>query len=73
MGRGDIGGGLASRARLGHISGAMENSIEVLLPWKGVAALVWLVLFFTAERLRPAAREIPTRAAAPAPAGPGDL
>jgi sterol desaturase/sphingolipid hydroxylase (fatty acid hydroxylase superfamily) len=43
----------------------MENSIEVLLPWKGVAALVWLVLFFTAERLRPAAREIPTRAAAP--------
>jgi len=46
----------------------MENSIEVLLPWKGAAALVWLVLFFTAERLRPAAREIPAPDATPAPA-----
>ncbi len=43
----------------------MEDSIEVLLPWKGVAAFVWLVLFFTAERLRPAARETPAPAAAP--------
>ena len=43
----------------------MENSIEVLLPWKGAAALAWLALFFTAERLRPAAREIPAPDAAP--------
>ncbi|MCH8809994.1 MAG: hypothetical protein IH993_09215, partial [Proteobacteria bacterium] len=46
----------------------MENSIEALLPWKGVAALVWLVLFFTAERLHPAAREAPAAAPAPTPA-----
>ena len=55
-------GGLASAAPLGHISGAMEYSIEALLPWKGAAVIAWLVLFFTVERLRPAVREAPAAA-----------
>lgn len=43
----------------------MNEMVQTLLPWKGAAGLAWLVLFFAAERIFPAARE-----AAPAAAGP---
>jgi sterol desaturase/sphingolipid hydroxylase (fatty acid hydroxylase superfamily) len=33
----------------------MEDATEILLRWKAVPVLVWLALFFVAERLRPAA------------------
>ena len=39
----------------------MDEVVQTLLPWKGAAGLAWLVLFFAAERLFPAAREpVPT-------------
>lgn len=43
--------------------------VQTLLPWKGAAGLVWLVIFLAAERLFPAAREpVPTGSS---PLGPG--
>lgn len=41
----------------------MVETTDSLLAWKGAAVLVWLLVFFAAERLFPAAVE---------PAGPGD-
>ncbi len=51
----------------------MEDSVDALLPWKGAAAFAWLVLFFTVERLRPAAREAPAPAASGIAGGPRRL
>jgi len=44
----------------------MQDLVAQLLAWKGIAVLLWLAVFFAAERLRPAAA-FPIKAVQPAP------